>query len=96
MKFWQSVSWAETDQLCEIARFAEDLGFEGLIGADHALYPRTMRADYPYSESGVPPQTAESEYPDMWTSFAAMAEGKPAPIVARALSSSTVFAQCAL
>jgi len=73
MKFWQSVSWAETEQLCDIARFAEELGFEGLIGADHALYPQTMRPDYPYSESGVPPQTAESEYPDMWTSFAAMA-----------------------
>ncbi len=73
MKFWQSVSWAETDQLCEIARFAEELGFEGLIGADHALYPKTMVPGYPYSESGVPPQTAESEYPDMWTSFAAMA-----------------------
>jgi probable F420-dependent oxidoreductase len=73
MKFWQSVSWAETDQLCEIARFAEELGFEGLIGADHALYPKTMIPAYPYSESGVPPQTAESEYPDMWTSFAAMA-----------------------
>jgi probable F420-dependent oxidoreductase len=73
MKFWQSVSWAETDQLCEIARFAEELGFEGLIGADHALYPKTMIPAYPYSESVVPPQTAESEYPDMWTSFAAMA-----------------------
>jgi probable F420-dependent oxidoreductase len=73
MKFWQSVSWAETEQLCDIAQFAEELGFEGLIGADHALYPQTMIPAYPYSESGVPPQTAESEYPDMWTSFAAMA-----------------------
>lgn len=73
MKFWQSISWAETDQLVEIARYAETLGFEGLIGSDHALYPKTMRPDYPYSESGLPPQDAESEYPDMWTSFAAMA-----------------------
>ena len=73
MKFWQSITWAETDQLCDIARFAEDLGFEGIIGADHALYPKTMEPIYPYSESGVPPQTAASEYPDMWTSTAAMA-----------------------
>ncbi len=73
MKFWQSMTWAETEQLCAVARFAEELGFEGLIGADHALYPEKMRPGYPYSETGVPPQTADSEYPDMWTSFAAMA-----------------------
>ena len=73
MKFWQSITWAETEHLCAVAEFAEELGFEGLIGADHALYPETMRADYPYSETGRPPQTASSEYPDMWTSCAAMA-----------------------
>jgi probable F420-dependent oxidoreductase len=73
MKFWQSMTWAETEQLCAVARFAEELGFEGLVGADHALYPEKMRPGYPYSENGLPPQTADSEYPDMWTSFAAMA-----------------------
>ncbi|MBW2420369.1 MAG: LLM class F420-dependent oxidoreductase [Deltaproteobacteria bacterium] len=73
MKFWQAVTWAETEQLCEIARMAEELGFEGLMGADHALYPEQMAPDYPYAETGRPPQTAESEYADMWTSFAAMA-----------------------
>ncbi len=73
MKFWQSMTWVETEQLCAVARFAEELGFEGLMGADHALYPEKMRPGYPYSETGVPPQTADSEYPDMWTSFAAMA-----------------------
>jgi len=72
MKFWQSITWAETDQLCDIARFAETLGFEGIIGADHALYPQKLAPSYPYSESGYPPQTATSEYPDMWTSSAAM------------------------
>ena len=73
MNFWQPISWAETEQLCELAIFAEECGFEGLMGADHALFPKTMAPDYPYSDSGLPPQTAEHEYPDMWTSFAAMA-----------------------
>ena len=68
MKFWQSMTWAETEQLVAVARFAEELGFEGLMGADHALYPEKMQPNYPYSETGVPPQTADSEYPDMWTS----------------------------
>ncbi len=73
MKFWQPISWVETEQLCEIAQFAEECGFEGLMGADHALFPEAMAPDYPYSDNGLPPQTADHEYPDMWTSFAAMA-----------------------
>ncbi len=73
MKFWQAITWAETEQLCDIAVFAEELGFEGLMSADHALYPASMAADYPYSDDGRPPQTENSEYPDMWTSFAAIA-----------------------
>lgn len=73
MKFWQPVTWVETDQLCDVAVFAEECGFAGLMGADHALFPQNMAADYPYSDNGLPPQTAEHEYPDMWSSFGAMA-----------------------
>lgn len=73
MKFWQPITWAETEQLCEIATFAETCGFEGLMGADHALFPQDMAANYPYSPTGLPPQTADHEYPDMWSSFGAMA-----------------------
>ena len=43
------------------------------MGADHALFPQAMAPDYPYSDTGLPPQTADHEYPDMWSSFAAMA-----------------------
>ena len=61
MRFWQAITWAETDQLIEIAKFAEEVGFEGLMGGDHALWPGTMEPIYPYSETGYPPQTEESE-----------------------------------
>ena len=73
MKFWQAVTWAETDQLIEIAKFAEECGFEGLMGGDHALWPNSLEPAYPYSDSGYPPQVEESEYPDQWVSIAAMA-----------------------
>jgi len=73
LKFWQAVTWAETEQLVEIAQFAEEVGFHGIMTGDHALYPQNMRPDYPYSETGYPPQTAESEYPDQWALFGAMA-----------------------
>ncbi len=43
MKFWQAITWAETDQLIEIARCAEELGFHGLMSGDHAVYPEVHR-----------------------------------------------------
>jgi probable F420-dependent oxidoreductase len=73
MKFWQAITWAETDQLLEIARFAEALGFHGLMSGDHAVYPESIRADYPYSDDGLPPMRPDDEYPDQTAIFAAMA-----------------------
>ena len=73
MKFWQAITWAETDQLIEIARFAEEMGFYGLMSGDHAVYPESIVPNYPYSESGVPPMQPHDEYPDQTAIFAAMA-----------------------
>ena len=55
MKFWQMVTWAETEQYRDIARIAEDLGFHGIMNADHAFFPRQIDSPYPYSEDEKPP-----------------------------------------
>jgi probable F420-dependent oxidoreductase len=73
MKFWQAITWAETDQLLDIARCAEELGFHGLMSGDHAVYPESIRPDYPYSDNGLPPMRPDDEYPDQTAIFAAMA-----------------------
>lgn len=73
MKFWQAITWAETDQLLDIARFAEELGFHGLMSGDHAVYPESIAPHYPYSATGLPPMQPEDEYPDQTAIFAAMA-----------------------
>ncbi|MFK7977702.1 MAG: TIGR03619 family F420-dependent LLM class oxidoreductase [Halioglobus sp.] len=73
MKFWQAITWAETDQLIEIAQFAEELGFHGLMSGDHAVYPESIAPDYPYSDTGLPPMDPNDEYPDQTAIFAAMA-----------------------
>jgi probable F420-dependent oxidoreductase len=73
MKFWQAITWAETDQLIEIARFAEDMGFHGLMSGDHAVYPESIAPHYPYSDTGMPPMQPNDEYPDQTAIFAAMA-----------------------
>jgi probable F420-dependent oxidoreductase len=73
MKFWQAITWAETDQLPEIARCAEELGFHGLMSGDHAVYPESIAPHYPYSDSGLPPMQPTDEYPDQTAIVAAMA-----------------------
>jgi probable F420-dependent oxidoreductase len=73
MKFWQMVTWAETDQYCEIARIAEEVGFHGIMNADHAFFPEQVNSHYPYAADGKPPMSSDSEYPDAWVSLAAMA-----------------------
>ena len=55
MKFWQALVWVEADQLIECAKFAEDVGFEGIFVADHAVYPKTVTSKYPSSPDGAAP-----------------------------------------
>ena len=73
MKFWQMVSYMEVDQLVEVARIAEEVGFEGVMGSDHVLYPQNMETPYPYSSDGKIFINGESEFPDPWVSTAVMA-----------------------
>ena len=73
MKFWQMVSYMELDQLLEVAVIAEEVGFEGVMGSDHALYPRQMESPYPYSTDGKIFIDGDTEFPDPWVTTAAMA-----------------------
>ena len=73
MKFWQMVNWIEVDQLIPLAQFAEELGFEGVMNSDHAIFPEQVRAEYPYSPTGKPLMSPDWPYPDCWVTIAAMA-----------------------
>ena len=73
MKFWQMVPWMETEQLVEVAKFAEEVGFEGVMNADHAVYPEVVNAPYPYSPTGKPLMSPDWPYPDAWITIMAMA-----------------------
>ncbi len=72
MKFWQMLTWMEPDQILEVARFAEDLGFEGVMLGDHGVFPQVVKAPYPYSKDGKPPMAPDSWYPDCWATIGAI------------------------
>ncbi len=73
MKFWLIAPWLGPEEMIELAREAEALGFEGMMGADHGFVPRRMAADYLYTDDGRPPITGDMPYPDVWTTLTAMA-----------------------
>ena len=73
MKFWQAVNWIEAEQLMEIAKFAEEVGFHGVFNADHGVYPKVVRSTYPASPDGKAPMSPDWPYPDCWVTIAAMA-----------------------
>jgi probable F420-dependent oxidoreductase len=73
VKFWQATSWVETEQLVDIARFAEEVGFHGIFNSDHAFFPEQYTQQYPGSKNGEMPMRSHWPYPDCWVTIAAMA-----------------------
>lgn len=73
MKFWQNISWLEPDQLTAVARFAEEVGFHGVINSDHVFLTDVTSSPYPYSPDGKMNHARDYLYPDVWSSFGAMA-----------------------
>ena len=73
MKVWIFAPWLAPEEMVEIARHADGLGFEGIMGADHAFVPQSMENGYLYSEDGKPPISGDMPYPDVWTTIGAMA-----------------------
>lgn len=73
MKFWQVLSFTETDQLVDLARICEEGGFHGVFVSDHVVFPEKIASRYPYSEDGSPPFGADTEWPEAWAAVSAMA-----------------------
>ena len=74
MRFWQSLAFTEPDQLLDVAKICEEVGFDGVMVSDHLLHFEQLQSRYPYSADGRPPAfSAETAWPDCWSIIAAMA-----------------------
>lgn len=68
MQFWQSSFLCEGDQLFDMARACESMGFHGFLLPDHLVHPEKQESKYLYSADHKPPQfTDETLWPDPWT-----------------------------
>lgn len=74
MKFWRSLLWAQAEQLPDIARSAEEIGFYGMVTSDHmAFLQQPLESRYPYSADGEAWWNPATHWPDTWVSIGAMA-----------------------
>jgi probable F420-dependent oxidoreductase len=70
VKLYIQTAFLEPEHLVDIARKAEELGFHGVVVADHLLLPRNLTSNYPYNDSFP----RDFPFPDPWISIATMAE----------------------
>jgi probable F420-dependent oxidoreductase len=50
----------------------DETGYDGMICADHLIYPRNLRSPYP-AGADTPPWAPETAWPDSWVMIGAMA-----------------------
>jgi alkanesulfonate monooxygenase SsuD/methylene tetrahydromethanopterin reductase-like flavin-dependent oxidoreductase (luciferase family) len=75
MRFHQAVAFLETDQLLDLCRATDALGYSGIYLSDHIFFPRSLNSRYTYSpyEDGSPIWSPETDWPDSWCLISAMA-----------------------
>ena len=73
MRFWQAVSFLEAEQLLDVARAAEEVGFDGAFVSDHVFFPGELVSKYPYAPDGVPYFDKDTPWLETFASIGAMA-----------------------
>lgn len=72
MQFWSGTPFMSAAEALQLAQILDEAGFDGVICADHMIYPRTLTSRYP-SESGTPGWSPGTAWPDSWVMIGAMA-----------------------
>ena len=73
MKFCCTLGFVHTDYLVELAKVAEESGWDVVTLADHVVNPDVIETKYPYSASGERAWDHEAPWPDVWVATATMA-----------------------
>lgn len=74
MKVYVSTAFRELKEAVEIAKAADDLGYDGVGIADHVVNLETLATPYPYTHDGKRRWDAFTPWPDPWVLVGAMAQ----------------------
>jgi probable F420-dependent oxidoreductase len=72
MQFWSGTAFLNTADALAVTRMLDETGYDGMICADHLIYPRNLASPYP-TGADTPPWAAETAWPDSWVMIGAMA-----------------------
>ena len=73
MQFYVSTAFLNTADAVEVARAADDLGYDGIGIPDHVVNLETLQTPYPYSTDGKRRWEAFTDWPDPWVMIGAIA-----------------------
>ncbi|OBB25754.1 MULTISPECIES: TIGR03619 family F420-dependent LLM class oxidoreductase [Mycolicibacterium] len=73
MKFYVSLAFMDTREAVEVARAADDLGYDGMGIPDHVVNLETLSTPYPYTKDGKRRWEAFTDWPDPWVMIGALA-----------------------
>ncbi len=74
MKFYVSTAFLDSAEIIEIARAADDLGYEGVAIPDHVVNLETLATPYPYTPDGQRRWQPFTDWLDPWVLVGAMAQ----------------------
>lgn len=74
MRFYVSSAFLDTPEIIEIAKAADDLGYDGLGIPDHVVNLETLQTPYPYTKNGERRWQPFTDWPDPWVLIGALAQ----------------------
>ena len=74
MKFYISSAYLNTREIVEVAKAADDLGYDGIGIPDHIVNLETLGTPYPYTKDGQRRWPPFTEWPDPWVLVGALAQ----------------------
>lgn len=74
MKFYIGTGFIDTREIVEIAKAADDLGYEGMGIPDHIVNLETLSTPYPYTKDGQRRWQPFTHWPDPWVLVGALAQ----------------------
>ncbi|MDC8973766.1 TIGR03619 family F420-dependent LLM class oxidoreductase [Mycobacterium marinum] len=74
MKFYVSSAFLNTPEIIEIAKAADELGYDGIGIPDHVVNLETLQTPYPYTKDGQRRWQPFTDWPDPWVLVGALAQ----------------------
>lgn len=74
MKYYISSAFLDTAEIVEIAKAADELGYDGMAIPDHVVNLETLATPYPYTRDGQRRWQPFTDWPDPWVLAGSLAQ----------------------